>query len=849
MSIAPRTAPLGLAACLVAGLVAAAVPAAAVTSSVEPTWTASSDGGLLADDGTTLVRTSWANGVDGEPMNGTHLVYAAGTAWQPDVSPRSDRDVLISAVDPVTGEIAWSTRFDCGTWRTTETSLGTLTADRGTCATPGTDEELVAFDIRNSNLSGHFVVNVTGSDGAAARWQTISLTDGELATSGQTNGAVELPGVRAADMDTVNGTRNIIVGSKSGRFYAWSVDAPGTTSEVVSVREGQAGYANDVDITRRGPASDAAVATGYVSSTQGGGIRTELFGVRRDRDFGYRWGRTWESGGAKDEGIAATQGLVDGVGWVSFVTGRSRMDASHWDISVLAYENATGDLLWERQYAGPLADGDEEPVDIAWDARRQSVVVAGTSERGNHDQDIVLLSYDGATGAPLATTYAAGDVTHGDDTPVDLEIHPTQDRVAVLSQVTNFFPLPTTVMATLVFDGALRPAGTSIVSEYGGGRPLGGVAFVEAPEAAGDIVAGVRSAGSAGDLDQAVVRLPIDEFVVQTVATELSFTDRTPASVRAGADAVIEAVLTDTSGSPLAGEQVTFGFGPMAAVATTDDAGVAATTFDTSGLDGTYALTADFPGRGVLEPSRATSSIEVFRLTTSLAFTDGTTRMVESGDDAIVEARLTDADEQPVAGARIDLSFAGMTAVATADADGVAAATFDTSGLDAGEYDATAAFAGDDERQASQASTTIAVEVPVPDWAASAAATAKGVTVDFSASTGGDETVDITFDVDYFADGRPGKGVAANREADGVRALVLVVERYVDGQWIEVFRAERPEVRRFADAGSGDGPDWSLAFEAVDEEGTYRAAVDGVLLDEDGADLQGRGVQVAVELS
>jgi len=833
-----------IASTVVALLGVTALPAAAVSSSVAPTWSSSADGGLLADDFTQFVHAATNPDRDTTrpvTLNSGNYVYTAGTAYQPSGSPvRQDRDVLFSAFDAVTGETVWTSRYDCGTARASDTYISSLGADRGACQLPGTDEDLVAFDIDGNNNLGYATMNLgTG----AVRFQKIALSSGQP-VSGSFPG-FEIQGARANDADhSWPGGNVVIAGTKGGNFWVTSreIGNPAVSFDLTSVP----GEALDVDLVRTFTVDRSALVTGR-ASVNGGDIHTALF-TWRGTGAGQRWARTWTGpNGGKDEGIAAEQGQLPGIGPVSFVAGRSFSTATGWDMVVLAYDNANGDLLWEQTWSN-LPGQDDQPTDLRFNAATQSLVVVGTTERGTpQGQDVVVLAFDALTGAPRAQAFASGDISNGDDQPIALEISPDGSRVFVLAQAHNFLHTGGQVEALFAFDAGLRPAGTAVVSSEGTGQPLGGLAFTHGFQDTVDVVVGSRTRADLTGVDQQVQRLPMANFVVQTVATTLTFTGDTASTVVAGDTATVAAALVDATGSPIVAADVTLGFGPDTLTVTTDALGVARADFDTAGLRGTVALTADYAGDGVFLPSQAQSTAEVVRLATSLMFTEETATSVEAGEPATVTILLHDDEGAPVVDAAVTITLSDDTTQAATDATGRASVAFETSSLEPGTHDITAAFAGDDRHEPTSAATVLAVEVPEPGFFAAVSRSHKGVTVTVSASDVAAEEVDVAFDADYFADDRPGAGMG-RREAVGVANLMLVVSELVDGVWVDIHTDQRAATHLFANHGSGDGPDWSLTFEAIDQSGTYRFELTGDLIDGDGEVLPGRAIKLNVDL-
>lgn len=112
--------------------------------------------------------------------------------------------------------------------------------------------------------------------------------------------------------------------------------------------------------------------------------------------------RLWvaRTAGGADRGSAIA---VAPDGATVFATGRS--GSINQNILTVAYDAITGAERWRAMYDGPAAGADQANA-IAADAT--SVYVTGFATDPNTAQDIVVLAYDGTTGAPRWTTLYDG---------------------------------------------------------------------------------------------------------------------------------------------------------------------------------------------------------------------------------------------------------------------------------------------------------------------------------------------------------------------------------------------------------------------------------------------------------
>lgn len=174
----------------------------------------------------------------------------------------------------------------------------------------------------------------------------------------------------------------------------------------------------------------------------------------------------------------------------------------------------------------------------------------------------------------------------------------------------------------------------------------------------------------------------------------------------------LAALLTDGSGTPLAGRSVSFALGAQTAAATTDARGVARAALTPSGTPGATPLTASFPGDATNLPAQVALSAAIAKDQTALRYTGRTA--LAAGVSQQVSAVLTDPEDgAPIAGELVTFQAAGATASATTDATGTATAALTISTqAPLGPATLSAAFAGDAFLLPSSASAPVVAYVP-----------------------------------------------------------------------------------------------------------------------------------------
>jgi WD40 repeat protein len=125
----------------------------------------------------------------------------------------------------------------------------------------------------------------------------------------------------------------------------------------------------------------------------------------------------------------ATQLTVSPDGTKVFVTGVSTGSSSHWDYTTIAYTTGTGAMLWTKLYNGP-GNGDDDPYAISVSPDSTKVFVTGYSRGSTSGDDYATLAYNAATGAVLwAKRY--NDPSNGYDQATALKVSPDGTKVFV----------------------------------------------------------------------------------------------------------------------------------------------------------------------------------------------------------------------------------------------------------------------------------------------------------------------------------------------------------------------------------------------------------------------------------
>jgi hypothetical protein len=151
------------------------------------------------------------------------------------------------------------------------------------------------------------------------------------------------------------------------------------------------------------------------------------------------------------------------------------------------------------------------------------------------------------------------------------------------------------------------------------------------------------------------------------LATAVDFTDDSARSAQYSDVAAIEARLTEASGAPLSGQDLSFTLGSSSATAVTDESGIARVELPVTETPGDRTVSVAFAGRDAeLMPALASASFSVER-------DDSSTTLTSSGGKRPLTAALVDADSFAPLG--------GRTIQFTANGEGVGSAVTNEDGV------------------------------------------------------------------------------------------------------------------------------------------------------------------------
>ncbi len=108
------------------------------------------------------------------------------------------------------------------------------------------------------------------------------------------------------------------------------------------------------------------------------------------------WAETFDTGGGRDDQAYAIAVSPDGT--KVYVTGTTGELTATGDYLTVAYDSATGSVLWEAQYNGP-GNSNDRAIGIGVSIDSATVFVTGTSDGGSSLDDYGTVAYDADTGS------------------------------------------------------------------------------------------------------------------------------------------------------------------------------------------------------------------------------------------------------------------------------------------------------------------------------------------------------------------------------------------------------------------------------------------------------------------
>jgi hypothetical protein len=144
--------------------------------------------------------------------------------------------------------------------------------------------------------------------------------------------------------------------------------------------------------------------------------------IAYDAHTGHKlWKRTWDNPAAPLNGAEAVAVAPDGSSL--FVTGRVETSTVE-RVATVAYDAATGDKIWTRQYSGEQF---ASPAAIAASPDGSSVFLLADSDSHSTGTVFETVKYDAATGAPIWKRRY--DTSGDDDIPTSLAVSPDGSEV------------------------------------------------------------------------------------------------------------------------------------------------------------------------------------------------------------------------------------------------------------------------------------------------------------------------------------------------------------------------------------------------------------------------------------
>lgn len=154
---------------------------------------------------------------------------------------------------------------------------------------------------------------------------------------------------------------------------------------------------------------------------------------------GLLWVRRYDGPGARRHGFDGAHALgVSPDGSTVFVTGVSAGAATHTDFATIAYDSATGRRRWTQRFDGPEGRVDGASA-LAVGPDGGAVFVTGSvNHLKNYGSDYATIAYDATTGAEIWTAvYDSGTDHEPGDAAAAIAVSPDGTRVFVTGDTTR----------------------------------------------------------------------------------------------------------------------------------------------------------------------------------------------------------------------------------------------------------------------------------------------------------------------------------------------------------------------------------------------------------------------------
>jgi hypothetical protein len=355
---------LGLTSLLVAGSAASMEPAAAARPRAggAELWAAHYGGPTNGDSGGAALLTS---------PDGSKLFVTGKT-----VGPDGSYDYATIAYQAGTGDVLWARRYSGPAGSTDTAGSLAVSPDGSTVFVTGesTDDwATLAYDAASGAVRWTRRYNGPGNGLDAANGLAVSPGGSTVFVTGQSDGG-------GTDFDSAT----IAYDAASGATV-WVRRYKGTDDNFATgYAVGASSDGSRVFVT--GSAWRPGTYDDYVTIAYDAGSGATLWVERYD--------------GPRSGGDDARSLAISADGSKVFVTGTSAGLTTRGDYATIAYDAATGAMLWIRRYNGPGNDSDK-PWDIVASSDGSTVYVGGSSVGANTQDDYATLAYDAATGALL----------------------------------------------------------------------------------------------------------------------------------------------------------------------------------------------------------------------------------------------------------------------------------------------------------------------------------------------------------------------------------------------------------------------------------------------------------------
>ena len=244
-----------------------------------------------------------------------------------------------------------------------------------------------------------------------------------------------------------DGSTAFVAGQSENDYATVAYETSTGASNWTSRYDGPSGGVDRLNAMAVSPDGTRLFVTGTSVGSSG---RSDYATVAYDAATGgLLWVRRYDGPGTRRHGFDSANSIgVTPDGSTVFVTGGSAGATTHTDFATIAYDSATGRRMWSQRFDGPEGDYDAAKA-LAVSPDGGAVFVTGyVNYFKNYGTDYATIAYDTSTGAEIwSAVYDSGTDYEAGDSATALAVSPDGTRVFVTGSTTYDY-------ATVAYDAS-----------------------------------------------------------------------------------------------------------------------------------------------------------------------------------------------------------------------------------------------------------------------------------------------------------------------------------------------------------------------------------------------------------